>query len=269
MRRPPILLLARASHPGPTVAVTVLAVLLAVAAEVPGARILALGIAVLCGQLTIGWTNDLIDAARDRQSGRQDKPVASGALNTRTVRVSIGVALLCCLACSPFFGYGSALLHLIAMVGGGWAYNLIAKRLIISFLPYAVAFGALPMIAAWAAVPAEAAPVWMVAVGALLGVGAHLANALPDLADDAATGIVGLPHRLGARRTKVITPLLLVGASLVAVLGPPGVVPIWSWVGLVLVLGLAVLSWRSQGKTPFRAVMGIALLDVIMLLARG
>src|SRR3712207_7375206 len=33
-----------------------------------------------------------------------------------------------------------------------------------------------------------------------LGVGAHLLNVLPDLEDDAATGVRGLPHVLGPRR---------------------------------------------------------------------
>ena len=47
-------------------------------------------------------------------------------------------------------------------------------------------------------------PAWMMATGAVLGVGAHLLNALPDLADDDATGVRGLPQRLGAGRVRVL-----------------------------------------------------------------
>ena len=62
----------------------------------------------------------------------------------------------------------------------------------------------------------------MAAAGALLGVGAHLVNVLPDLADDAATGVRGLPHRLGARRSSVLAAAVLVGATVVIVVGAPG-----------------------------------------------
>ena len=41
--------------------------------------------------------------------------------------------------------------------------------------------------------PPRMAPGWAVAAGACLGVAAHLANVLPDLADDASTGVRGLP----------------------------------------------------------------------------
>ena len=40
---------------------------------------------------------------------------------------------------------------------------------------------------------------WLIAAAALLGGGAHLLNAIPDLEADRVTGIRGLPQRLGAR----------------------------------------------------------------------
>ena len=70
-------------HPGPTAVVTAMAVALAVGVGrgAPGA--LAVGAAVLAGQLTIGWTNDALDAARDQAAGRTDKPVlATNAVET-------------------------------------------------------------------------------------------------------------------------------------------------------------------------------------------
>ena len=49
--------------------------------------------AVLAGQLTIGWGNDLVDAERDRQVGRADKPLAHGELSTAAVRLARKAAL--------------------------------------------------------------------------------------------------------------------------------------------------------------------------------
>lgn len=56
----------------------------------------------------------------------------------------------------------------------------------------------------------------IVVADALLGVGAHVANTLPDLDDDAATGVHGLPHRIGRTASSAVAPLLL-GAGVAAV----------------------------------------------------
>jgi 4-hydroxybenzoate polyprenyltransferase len=71
----------------------------------------------------------------------------------------------------------------------GWAYNLAFKRTIWSAVPYAVAFGVVPAIVALALPTPAWPPAWMLLAGALLGVGAHLLNALPDRGDDIAPGV--------------------------------------------------------------------------------
>jgi len=38
-------------------------------------------IAVLLGQLSIGWQNDWTDAERDRAAGRADKPISAGEIS--------------------------------------------------------------------------------------------------------------------------------------------------------------------------------------------
>ena len=78
--------LIRASHPGPTVAVTALTALLAAAAGHGLRTGLVVTAAVAAGQLTIGWSNDVIDADRDQQVGRIDKPVARGEVSETLVR---------------------------------------------------------------------------------------------------------------------------------------------------------------------------------------
>src|SRR3954462_8989476 len=72
--RPPALL--RAAHIGPALAVTVIVGLLAMAADLPLSRTVLVVAAVLTGQLSIGWSNDLLDLPRDRQGGRPGKPRA-------------------------------------------------------------------------------------------------------------------------------------------------------------------------------------------------
>src|SRR4051794_8991005 len=70
--------LARASHLEPALAVTVVAVLLAVAADVPPGRTVLVGAAVLAGQASIGWCNDWLRAARGRAGGGRGKPPGQG-----------------------------------------------------------------------------------------------------------------------------------------------------------------------------------------------
>ena len=70
--------LARSTHPGPGLAVTVVAVLLGVAVGLEPWRVAVLGLAMLFDQVSVGLSNDWIDADRDRAVGRTDKPVARG-----------------------------------------------------------------------------------------------------------------------------------------------------------------------------------------------
>jgi 4-hydroxybenzoate polyprenyltransferase len=120
-----------------------------------------------------------------------------------------------------------------------------------------------------------APPAWLVAAGALLGGGAHFANVLPDLADDAATGVRGLPHRLGATGSQVAAGVLLLAATLTLVLGPDGPP---SWAGVAAAAAAVVvlpLGWyaarRARGRpvAMFRAVIVVALIDVLLLLSSG
>jgi 4-hydroxybenzoate polyprenyltransferase len=261
--------LVAASHPGPALAVATVAALLAVDARLPAATAVVVTAAVLTGHLTIGWVNDLVDARRDRATGRTDKPLATGWVGAQAVGAAVAVAGLACVVLSLATGWRSGLVHLLLGIGSGQAYNLGLKRTALSWLPYAVTFGTLPAVAFLArAVPAWP-PWWMLAAGAALGVGAHVVNALPDLADDLRTGVRGLPHRLGERVARPLAAGLLVAASLLAAFGPAGAPPVWVWVVLLVVVGLAALALTGRGRGPFRAAMAIALLDVVLLVAAG
>lgn len=263
-----MLLLVRACHPEPTVAVTALTVLLAVGAGATAGTTLLVTAAVFTGQLSIGWSNDLVDARRDKIVHRADKPVATGALAESTVRVALVVAVAACVVLSLLCGLRSGLTHLTLGVGSGWAYNLGLKRTRWSWLPYALAFGSLPAVVSQALSPPHLPPLWLMAAGALLGVGAHLVNALPDLLDDEATGVRGLPHLLGRRLSQRLATAVLVVASAVAVLGPGTRPPVWCWTGLAAIVALALLGLRSPGRLAFHVTVAIAVVDVVMLTAR-
>ncbi len=84
-RTGPAIALLRASHPEPTAMVTALTVALAISTGRSGAGVVAVGAAVLAGQLSVGWHNDWLDAPRDAAAGRADKPVAAGVISRRTV----------------------------------------------------------------------------------------------------------------------------------------------------------------------------------------
>ena len=58
---------------------------------------------------------------------------------------------------------------------------------------------------------------------------------------------------------------LLMGATVVVVLGPPGPVPALGWVALLLAAALAVGALTGHGQTPFRCGLAIAVLNVMLL----
>ena len=119
---------------------------------------------------------------------------------------------------------------------------------------------------------ASASPTQPVA-GAALGAAAHLANVAPDLEEDLATGVRGLPHRLGAQVSALLGALLLGTASLVLVLGPEGPPRWWGWAGLVLAVpavAVAALAGTPRfRRLAFPAVMLLTVLDVVLLVAGG
>lgn len=254
--------LLRAAHGGPALAVTLLALLLGVAADLDPGRLALVGLAVLAGQLSVGWSNDLVDLPRDRAVGRLDKPIPAGQVEERTVRLACAAAVVAVVPLSLACGVLAGIAHL-ACVASAWAYNLGLKSTVWSWLPYAFSFGVLTVFVSSAG--GAPPPWWHPVAGALLGVGAHLLNVLPDLADDAATGVNGLPHRLGARRLPVVAVLVLAAGSVVVALGS-GLSPT-SLAGLAVVCALALLALVGRGRVPFLAAVAIALVDVVLLVA--
>jgi 4-hydroxybenzoate polyprenyltransferase len=228
-----------------------------------------IALAFLAGQLSIGWSNDWLDAARDMATGRRDKPVAQGALSSRTVARAAVAAAVMAVPLSLALGAAAGAAHL-GMVVAGWSYNLGLKATVWSWVPYAVAFGLLPAVVVLALPGHPSPPVWLVGVGALLGTGAHLVNVLPDLEEDRSTGVRGLPHRLGRGRTIVLAPLLLVAGSVLALLGPPGPAPGYAPAVLAATGALAAAAGAGavlgRRLVPLVCIASIAVVDLVLLL---
>ncbi len=261
--------LALSCHPLPTVAVTAMATALVVAAGNSQRVCLLAGVAVLAGQLSIGWSNDLIDAERDADVGRADKPLASGQLGRRIVVVALGVALLVSVLASLLLGWRAAGAQL-AIVVAGLAYNLGLKSTIWSAVPYAVAFGALPAVATLARPEPTWPTWWATTAGTLIGVAAHFGNVLPDLGEDRHTGVRGLPHLLGAPVSALTATVLTSGAVALAFAGAANPAAAIQWVLLlcaivVLARGFVVVRRNPRSEAIFIATMVGAGLAIALL----
>ncbi len=258
------------SHPGPSVAIAALTTLLAAQAAPHGIGPVLTGPALLAGQLSIGWSNDACDAAKDTAAGRPDKPLARGDIGARTVWVAAFAGAAAGLAMALVIGPVTAALYALVVVPG-WAYNLGLKSSLWSGVMYLLGFGPLPAYAA-STLPGHPAPRAVVTVAAgLLGLGAHFANVLPDLAADKAAGVGGLPQRVAARwgpaAVRTAALVLLLTASVLLLLGATR---LWVAVpGLVAAVLLTVASARGTGRVPFLAAIGIAAVDLALFVAGG
>jgi 4-hydroxybenzoate polyprenyltransferase len=237
-----------------------------------GGRSALLAAAVLCGQLSVGWSNDAIDAPLDTQAARRDKPIATGAIARNTVAWCAGVAILLDIPLSLALGWRAGLYHLGA-VALAWTYNLGVKRTPASPAPYAVAFALVPVVVA-AMLPGAPAPAGaLVAAGACCGIAAHFANTVGDAADDALTGVRGLPQRLGPAASTIVAGGFI-GVAVVLVLVAAGAHPLTVSAAVIdvtvaLVLPVAVRrpDWR---RFAFRLVIvAVAVLVIAFVVSGG
>jgi 4-hydroxybenzoate polyprenyltransferase len=172
---------------------------------------MVIAFAFFCGQLVVGWSNDLIDYQDDLRHNRLNKPLVAGLITPkylqRWLQVMIPIAILVNLF-GPlgFIGGGLSLFA----VGWAVAYNFYFKFNFLSPLPYAVAFAALPSCIALS--KDQIPPLWMWLGGALFGVAAHFLNVIKDMKQDNQSGIKGLPQRVGTKASVVIAIVLIASA---------------------------------------------------------
>jgi 4-hydroxybenzoate polyprenyltransferase len=197
-----VLSLLLACHPLPTVAMTIALTAAAALTGHSGVECALVAATVLTGQLTVGWINDVVDRDRDAQVARQDKPVAMGWIDPGTVTFATSCVVLLVIPLSVANGTEAGIAHLGA-VFSAWLYNFWFKRTVLSWLPYAVSFGLLPAFLSYGGLGGgyHGGPptVAMTVLAALLGIGIHFLNVLPDLVEDNETGVRHLPLRIALR----------------------------------------------------------------------
>lgn len=246
-----------AAHPLPSVAVTAFAAATGASAGLGAGRTVLLAAAVLTGQLSIGWANDYVDAGRDRLVGRSDKPLARSALPDGVVGAAAAVALIADVPLSLSLGPRPGAAHLVA-VGSAWSYDVWLKSTVASVVPYAVSFALLSVVIA-GSLPGAPRPRLLIVVAAgLMGVAAHFANTVGDAADDARTGVRGLPQRLGPAYSLAIAALLVAAAAgcLVAVTDAAAPALAAAAVAVAVLAVVAVVATRVESRRlAFRALL--------------
>ena len=256
-----------ASHAAPTAVVTGVVVLLAAGLGWSGWPLVGVFVAVAVGQLSVGWSNDEFDAALDQKSQRRDKPTVAMGISARELWVAAVFALM----------ISSILSWLVAGVIGGswhvfalimaWLYNTVLSRTWWSWLPYALAFGSIPAFLTYG-LNGQPPALWLTAVCAIVGVSAHVANALPDLEMDRQAEVNGFVTTLGrTRATWLCWILLLVGSAILAV--ESSAVSMWFPAALGIALaGAALYAKLSHSRTAtFNAILALVVVQVLMLVA--
>ena len=199
--------LLKATHFGPTLIVTAISFGFGTYYWWEGpAYVIAFG--VFTGQLVVGWSNDLYDFDDDLKHQRSKKPLVSGLITKQYLQKWLQFMV-------PF-SFVANLLGPLGIKGGlvymlgiacGVAYNFYFKFNLLSPLPYAIAFAALPssVVISKDLNP----PLWMLLGGALFGMAAHFINVLKDMKEDQASGIKGLPQRLGKTKSIAAAAVLI------------------------------------------------------------
>ena len=165
-------------------------------------------LASAAGQATVGWTNDVHDAAADRAAGRANKPTVRGELRPEDLSVPILISGSLTIPLSLIAaGWMGGAAHIVA-VASALAYYFYLARTVWSWLPYAVSFALMPVFIAQAVSPSLWPTIPVVLLSVLVGVTAHLLNAIPDIGVDRETGWGGLAVSLGRRRSVILSAVL-------------------------------------------------------------
>jgi 4-hydroxybenzoate polyprenyltransferase len=239
----------RATHAGPTAAVTLVITLLAWSLGWRGIALAGVLLAVLIGQCSVGWSN-----------------VAVGI-----TAKALWIAAVCALAISCVLSWAVAGLvggsfHVFALAMA-WLYNTVLSRTWWSWLPYALAFGAVPAFLTYG-LSGDAPQLWLPVSFAIVGVSAHIANALPDVDTDRAAGVRGFVISLGVvRATRLCWLLLLIGTAVLAWKSAQS--SLWYPVALVVALaGAGFYARMSKSRSAtFNAILVCVVVEVVVLLA--
>jgi len=204
--------MARACHFGPTVLVVSITFILSIT-QLSAAESFGIAVAILCGQLVVGWTNDLLDHPLDKAAGRIKKPLVAETVTRKQIQVGIVIALTAAILLSFLgpLGVKGGMLHMLGLASAT-IYNFWAKSTWFSPVPYAVSFGTLP----WAvySVAHKNPPVWLFVDFILVSLAFHFLNVIKDLEWDRTQLVLGFPQKL-SKATNLFVSFCLLSTSII------------------------------------------------------
>jgi len=219
--------LARAAHPRRGL---VTAAALAAAAAISGRPPREVGLVlatVLVGQALLGWDNDLVDEATDREDERTDKPLVTGPLDRGTLGFAVACGMLLVVPLSLSGGITAGVCYLLALLVA-LAGNRWLRRGALSWLSWAVGFALYPAFLSyggWGGGATGRPPTIPITLAAaVLGVGVHVLTSLSGLVEDNRAGRRHLPLRLALR---IGAPRLLALSAVFCLL----VLAVVAWLG--------------------------------------
>jgi 4-hydroxybenzoate polyprenyltransferase len=233
-------------HPLPSALVATAVGALAVVAGAPRWEVFWLAVGMFGFQVSIGALNDIVDAERDRKV-QPAKPIAGGIVSERAALAIVLAGAFTGLGVSAGFGLPVLLVGVVGL-GCGYAYDLLARRVGLGWLTFAVALPAL-LVWTWLAAAGTLPPGWpaLLPLAALAGPTVHLANGMADADTDRRSGAMSLATRLGPRRARVTLVVLTV---VIWTLAP---------LGLVLLGAASVAAWLALSAATVLATVGVLL----------
>jgi len=263
-------------HPGPVLfhilAVTAFALLAAWPHLVWS--VLALVIAAHTAmQLSIAILNDYCDRQRDTLS-KKHKPLPLGLVRPREALIA-GILLMVVMVVLLLPLPPLALLISLLYLALGQGYNLGLKSTPLSGIVFALAIPLIPLYAFVGVGHITPFVLWLVPVAALLGVALNLANSLPDIEEDTASGAHTLAVVLGVKNTFLLCPVLLfLAALLVGLLALTQLVPAQPWVLLptlllvcVAIVALLIVSGPRKPLKTRKTYFYVVVLTCLVLAA--
>jgi 4-hydroxybenzoate polyprenyltransferase len=160
--------------------------------------VIAAGLSLVCGQISIAAINDLRDLDYDRRY-KPHKPLARAHVTAaQALAIGVGAGVAC-----PFLAIPAGALQVgFACLGlaCGQAYNLWLKPRLLSAVPFVIA---LPSLAVAALSLSGFSPrdLLLYVLGLPISLAVHLNDAAPGVGNDRLAGWRGLPQRLGDARS--------------------------------------------------------------------
>jgi 4-hydroxybenzoate polyprenyltransferase len=231
------------AHIEPIILILIVVTLFAVRASFPRPPwilILLLLAGQAAMQFSIGILNDYCDRKLDAASGKK-KPIVLGLVHPNEALIAgllMIVVMIAILLPISFLALLAATGYLVL----GQIYNLGLKSTPLSGILFALAMPLLPLYAFAGVGRIPSMAIWFLPIGASLGVALNLANALPDVEEDAASNANTLAVALGVKGSFIACPFFILPAGVLI-----GILTIFQFVSAQLGLIVPILIFTGVG----------------------